>query len=54
MIDLATQEAISNVGFPIVAFLLMFYQSSNTIKKNTEMLKKLCDNMERLKDAIKR
>jgi len=34
-------QAISTVGFPIVAFLLMFYQSNTTIKANTTALKEL-------------
>lgn len=32
---------ISTVGFPIVAFLLMFYQSTKTIQKNTQVLSEL-------------
>ena len=42
MIEPAVLTAISTVGFPIVAFLLMFYQSTQTIKKNTEVLSELC------------
>ena len=34
-------NAISTVGFPIVAFILMWYQSTKTIKQNTEILKEL-------------
>ena len=34
--------AISTVGFPIVAFLLMFWQSTRTIKENTKALTELC------------
>lgn len=34
--------AISTVGFPIVAFLLMFYQSTKTIRENTKVLAELC------------
>lgn len=34
-------QAISSVGFPIVAFLLMFWQSITTIKSNTNAIKKL-------------
>jgi len=40
MLDVET--AISTVGFPIVAFLLMFYQSTKTIKENTKILSRLC------------
>ena len=38
----ALLTAISTVGFPIVAFLLMFYQSTRTIKENTKVLSELC------------
>jgi len=34
-------EAVKTVGFPIVAFLLMFYQQTTTIKANTEAIKNL-------------
>jgi hypothetical protein len=40
-----TIQAISTVGFPIVAFLLMFWQSCTIIKANTSA-------MENLKDII--
>jgi len=33
--------AVSTVGFPIVAFLLMFYQSTKTIRENTKALQEL-------------
>ena len=35
-------ELISNVGFPIAAFLLMFWQNTKVIKKNTEAINNLC------------
>lgn len=42
-------EEISNiiqqVGFPIAAFLLMWWQSNTTIKENTEAITKLCEHM---------
>jgi len=34
-------ELITNVGFPIVAFLLMYYQSTKTIKDNTAALREI-------------
>lgn len=34
-------ELVSNLGFPIAAFLLVFYQSSVTIKENTKAVKEL-------------
>jgi len=33
--------AISTVGFPIVAFLLMFYQTTCTIQDNTKAIREL-------------
>lgn len=36
-----TIQAISTVGFPIVAFLMLFWQSTNTIKANTTAIKEL-------------
>lgn len=41
---------ISNVGFPIVAFLLMFRLTNSTIKENTNTLMKLT---EQIKTIIK-
>ena len=29
-------QAVSNVGFPIAAFLLMWYQCNTVVKENTE------------------
>lgn len=34
-------EAVSAVGFPIAAFLLMFYHSTNVVKENTKVLQEL-------------
>jgi hypothetical protein len=34
-------SAISSVGFPIVAFLLMYLQSTKTIKENTKAINEL-------------
>lgn len=31
-------QAISNVGFPIAAFLLLWYQCNTVVKKNTEAI----------------
>lgn len=41
MIEAEVIKAISTVGFPIVAFLLMFWQSTTAIKSNTAALKEL-------------
>ena len=43
MIDEAVLQAISTIGFPIVAFLLMWYQSNSIIKKNSEAIDKLTE-----------
>jgi len=40
-------QAISTVGFPIVAFLLMFYQTSVTIKENTKAIRELIYHIKR-------
>ena len=40
-----TITAISNVGFPIVAFLLVYWQSTNTIKANTAAIIELTKQM---------
>lgn len=42
---------ISNVGFPIAAFLLMYRLADKTIKENTTALKDLKDQITRLKSA---
>lgn len=36
-----TIQAISTVGFPIVAFLLVFWQSTTIIKSNTQAIREL-------------
>ena len=43
-------QAISNVGFPIVAFCLMLYLCNTTIKDNTPAITELRITM----DAIKK
>ncbi len=34
-------QAVSVVGFPIVAFLLIFYQNNTVIKSNTAAIREL-------------
>lgn len=36
---------IQQVGFPIAAFVLMWWQSNTTIKENTAAIVKLCEHM---------
>lgn len=47
--EVYTMEEISTiiqqVGFPIAAFLLMWWQSNNTIRENTAAIVKLCEHM---------
>lgn len=39
---------ISNVGFPIAAFLMMFWLAHSTIRENTEALRDLKNEIRRL------
>jgi len=41
-------QLISNVGFPIVAFLLMYRLTQTTIKDNTKAINNLAVKMELL------
>jgi hypothetical protein len=41
VIEMDIMQMISTVGFPIVAFLLLFWQSTCTIAKNTQALNEL-------------
>lgn len=43
---------ISNVGFPIVAFLLMYRMARDTIKDNTEAIEGLKNEMQRLRGEV--
>nr|DAH22219.1 MAG TPA: YvrJ protein family protein [Caudoviricetes sp.] len=49
--EVYTMEEISTiiqqVGFPIAAFLLMWWQSNTTIKENTAAIVKLCEHMKK-------
>lgn len=36
---------IQQVGFPIAAYLLMWWQSNITIKENTNAILKLCNHI---------
>ena len=40
-------EIISAVGFPIAAFLLMFWQNTKVINKNTEAINNLCNSLKK-------
>lgn len=46
-------ELISSVGFPIAAFLLMFWMAQKQIKENTEVLKDLKEVVRDLKNKVK-
>ncbi len=41
MVLMEIYTAISTVGFPIVAFFMMYKQSNDVITKNTDALNKL-------------
>ena len=47
MIEEGILSSIADVGFPIVAFLLMWYQSTKTIKENTKVLRELVLELQR-------
>lgn len=49
-IDVIT-TAISTVGFPIVAFLLMYRFARETVKENTEAVRELKNELTRLREA---
>lgn len=40
-------QMISTVGFPIVAFLLMYRMADKTIKENTKALKELAASIKK-------
>lgn len=42
---------ISNVGFPIAAFMLMWRLTTSTIKENTEVLRQLKIEIKTLKNC---
>lgn len=42
-------QLISNVGFPICAFLLMYKQSNDVIKENTQVIMELKAEIANLK-----
>lgn len=42
---------ISNVGFPIAAFLLMWYQSNTTIKECTKAITELTEHISHIDKA---
>lgn len=46
MIEL--MDAISTVGFPIVAFMLMYRMANQTIKQNTQALQNMRQELERI------
>ena len=55
VIEIITQ-LVSNVGFPIAAFLLMFFQNRETTKAVTELRQTLSENtlaIQELRDEIK-
>lgn len=48
-------ELINNVGFPIAAFVLMWYQNTQMTKSlnaNTEVMNKMCEKIENISRSI--
>lgn len=43
----ALTQAISTVGFPIVAYLLMYRFARNTVKENTAAIRELRSEIQR-------
>lgn len=39
-------QLIGTVGFPIVAYIMMFYMCNNTIKENTDAINRLINHMD--------
>ena len=39
---------VSNLGFPIAAFLLMWHTANNTIKENTRVISELKEEISKL------
>lgn len=42
-------QAISNVGFPIAAFMLMWYQCNTVVKENTAAITEMRLTLDNLK-----
>lgn len=43
-------QIIKDVGFPIAAFLLMWYQSNITIKESTQAINNLTLHLQRMEE----
>ena len=52
MIEEVLLPAIASVGFPIVAFFLMYQMCKDTISKNTDALAELKEAFKELKGKI--
>jgi len=52
MLEEALLPAISSVGFPIVAFFLMYQMCKDTISKNTDALAELKEAFKELKGKL--
>jgi len=47
------ENLIGNYGFPIAAFLLMYWMAHKQIKENTDILKELKEVVTDLKERIR-
>lgn len=45
-------QLINAVGFPIVAFIMMYWMCNNTIKENTQSTSDLKDAINKLNDRL--
>lgn len=52
MIDSSIISGISNIGFPIVAFILMYNMTTKTIKSQTDAINSLKISINDLKSII--
>ena len=46
--------AVSTVGFPIVAFFMMYKLNSDVISKNTEALQEIKESLREIKEVIRK
>lgn len=53
MIESEVLQLINSVGFPIVAFLLMYHLTKTTIKENTQALQDLRETIIQMHPHVK-
>lgn len=45
--DIDWAQFVNSVGFPIVAYVMMFYMCNTTIKENTDAITRLISHMDK-------